>query len=110
MQGLRVAVLGSTSGIGRATALTLASAGCDVLVHGRSRERAERLVAALRQKGVRAEAVLADLSDPAKGDLLVERAWETWGCLDAWLHFAGADVLTGHGRKLGYDAKLDLLW
>jgi NAD(P)-dependent dehydrogenase (short-subunit alcohol dehydrogenase family) len=36
LRGTRAVVLGSTSGIGRATALSLASAGADVIVHGRS--------------------------------------------------------------------------
>ena len=36
LKGLRTAVLGSTSGIGRAVALALADAGADVIVHGRS--------------------------------------------------------------------------
>jgi 3-oxoacyl-[acyl-carrier protein] reductase len=33
-----------------------------------------------------------------------------WGGLDAWLHLAGADTLTGRSAKLSFDAKLDLLW
>lgn len=111
MQGLRVAVLGSTSGIGRATALALAEAGADVIVHGRtSRHAAEELVGSLRRMGRRSQAILADLADHAAGDRLVDEAWSLWGGLDAWLHFAGADVLTGRGRSLSYREKLDLLW
>ncbi|KAJ3058747.1 hypothetical protein HK102_010328, partial [Quaeritorhiza haematococci] len=44
------------------------------------------------------------------GDRLVANAWKLWGGLDAWVHFAGADVLTGDGAKLSFEAKLDLLW
>ena len=36
LRGMRAAVLGSTSGIGRAVALALADAGADVIVHGAS--------------------------------------------------------------------------
>ena len=111
MQGLRVAVLGSTSGIGRATALALARAGADVIVHGRtSRQAAEELAGSFRRMGRRSQAILADLADDAAGDRLVDEAWSLWGGLDAWLHFAGADVLTGPGRSLSYREKLDLLW
>jgi 3-oxoacyl-[acyl-carrier protein] reductase len=53
---------------------------------------------------------MADLSDHAAGDRLVDEAWALWGGLDAWLHIAGADTLTGKAAKLSFDAKLDLLW
>jgi 3-oxoacyl-[acyl-carrier protein] reductase len=111
MQGLRAAVLGSTSGIGRATALALAQAGADVIVHGRNSQRAaEDVVATVRTMGRRSQAILADLAIPAEGDRLVQEAWSLWGGLDAWLHFAGADVLTGPGRRLSFEEKLALLW
>jgi 3-oxoacyl-[acyl-carrier protein] reductase len=111
LQGLRVAVLGSTSGIGRATALALAAAGADVLVHGRSsRTEAEELASVVRGMGRRSEAIMADLADREEGDRLVDRAWTFWQGLDAWLHFAGADVLTGPCRSLSFEEKLDLLW
>ena len=111
MQGLRAAVLGSTSGIGRATALALAEAGADVIVHGRNSPRAaEDVVGTVRKMGRRSQAILADLAVPAEGDRLVDEAWSRWGGRDAWLHFAGADVLTGPGRGLSFEEKLALLW
>ena len=111
LQGLRAAVLGSTSGIGRATALALADAGADVVVHGRrSRDAAEGVAAEVRRRGGRAAVFMADLTDRAQGDRLVADAWDVWGGLDAWLHLAGADTLTGPAAKLPFDAKLDLLW
>jgi 3-oxoacyl-[acyl-carrier protein] reductase len=110
LRGLRAAVLGSTSGIGRATAMLLADAGADVIVHGRrSREEAESVAAACRARGVRSSVLMADLADRAAGDRLVEEAWNLWGGLDAWLHIAGADTLTGAGARMGFDEKLDLL-
>jgi 3-oxoacyl-[acyl-carrier protein] reductase len=109
--GYRTAVLGSTTGIGRAVALALADAGADVIVHGRSsREAAEGVAAEVRDRGSRAQVLMADLADRAAGDQLVEEAWNLWGGLDAWLHLAGADTLTGSAAKLSFDAKLDLLW
>ena len=110
LRGLRAAVLGSTSGIGRATALALAGAGADVIVHGRrSRAAADEVVQECRLKGVRAEVLMADLADRDAGDRLVDEAWSIFGGLDAWLHFAGADTLTGESAKLSFDGKLDLL-
>jgi len=55
-------VTGASRGIGRATAVALARAGADVLVHyARSALEAETLVAAIRAEGGRASAVSADL-------------------------------------------------
>lgn len=103
-------MLGSTSGIGRAVAFELAAGGADVIVHGyRSREAAEEVAALVRRNGVRSEVLMADLADRTAGDGLVERAWATWGGLDAWLHIAGADTLTGAAARLSFDEKLDHL-
>lgn len=110
MQGLRVAVLGSTSGIGRAVALELARSGADVIVHGKSsRALAESLTAEIQAMGRRSEWFLTDLADRAAGDRLVEDSWSLWGGLDGWIHFAGADILTGTGRGLTFDQKLETL-
>jgi 3-oxoacyl-[acyl-carrier protein] reductase len=111
LRGRRAAVLGATSGIGRAVAIALAEAGADVIVHGRTSARAaEDLASELRSRGVRSQALMADLADPAAGDRLVELAWGVWNGLDAWLQIAGADTLTGPDAQLSFDAKLDLLW
>jgi 3-oxoacyl-[acyl-carrier protein] reductase len=111
LRGTRAFVLGSTSGIGRAVALALADAGADVIVHGRtSRDKAEAVADLVRTRGGRSAVLLADLADRAAGDRLVADAWTLWGGLDAWLHIAGADTLTGAAAKLPFDAKLDLLW
>jgi 3-oxoacyl-[acyl-carrier protein] reductase len=111
LHGLRAAVLGSTSGIGRAVALALAEAGADVLIHGRaSRAAAEEVADQIRRQGGRAHVLMADLADRAAGDRLVNEAWDAWGGLDAWLQIAGADTLTGPGAKESFDAKLDRLW
>ncbi len=104
-------MLGSTSGIGRAVAVELAAAGADVIVHGRkSLDAAHEVAEVVRGHGGRSDVVMADLADREAGDRLVERAWSTWGGLDAWLHIAGADTLTGEPARLPFEAKLDLLW
>lgn len=111
LNGLRAIVLGATSGIGRAVALALGSAGADVIVHGRrSPEAADQVVQLVRQSGVRSEALMADLASRDEGDRLIERAWSLWDGLDAWIQIAGADTLTGANAKLPFDEKLDLLW
>jgi enoyl-[acyl-carrier protein] reductase III len=58
-------VTGGARGIGRATALKLAKAGCDVTIaYHNSHEEAESVCSAVRAMGRRALAVQADVSDP----------------------------------------------
>jgi 3-oxoacyl-[acyl-carrier protein] reductase len=71
LEGKTALVTGASRGIGRATAWALAEAGAHVLIHyGRSVEEAESLVAAIRAKGGRANAVSADLGTPGGAALL----------------------------------------
>ncbi len=71
LQGKAALVTGASRGIGRATASALADAGARVLVHyGRSAQDAESLVAGIRSKGGRADAIRADLGTPDGATLL----------------------------------------
>src|SRR6267378_4080572 len=64
-------VTGASRGIGRATASALAAAGAHVLAHyGRSVQDAESLVADIRSKEGRADAIRADLGAPEGATLL----------------------------------------
>jgi 3-oxoacyl-[acyl-carrier protein] reductase len=66
-------VTGASRGIGRATASALAEAGAHVLAHyGRSVQEAESLVAGIRSKGGRADAIRADLGSPDGATLLAK--------------------------------------
>ena len=58
LQDKTALVTGASRGIGRATALALANAGAQVLVHyGKSQENANSLVAEIRGSGMKADAV-----------------------------------------------------
>mmetsp|Transcript_20918 Transcript_20918/g.67387 ORF Transcript_20918/g.67387 Transcript_20918/m.67387 type:complete len:272 (+) Transcript_20918:214-1029(+) len=59
-------ITGSTDGIGKFTAQKVARDGHRVLVHGRSREKVEAVVATLRRSGGTAEGFVADLSSLAE--------------------------------------------
>src|ERR1700688_3498550 len=66
-------VTGASRGIGRATASALAEAGARVLVHyGRSAQDAESLVADIRSREGRADAIRADLGAPDGASLLAQ--------------------------------------
>ncbi len=65
LSGKTALVTGASRGIGRASALALAKAGAQVLVHyGAGEKAAAAVVAEIRQAGGRAEKVAADLRAP----------------------------------------------
>lgn len=102
---------GSSKGIGRATALALAAEGWNIVVHGRSRSHHfEQTLADIESRGVQAKPVTADLEDPQAGPRLVSQVWDETGGVDAWVHLAGVDLLTGPYAKIDYERKLALAW
>ena len=83
-------VTGSTSGIGKATAIALAARGAHVLVVGRNEERAEQVVAEIEGNGGRASFRLTTLSDLESAQDLVEWATEAGdGHVDILVNNAG---------------------
>jgi len=74
LSGKTALVTGASRGIGRASALALAKAGAQVLVHYSSGEKeADAVVAEIRQAGGRAEKVAADLREPNGPHALAKR-------------------------------------
>jgi len=63
LSGKRALVCGGSAGIGRATAMALADLGASVTVLARRADRLESVVAALRESGATADAIVADLDD-----------------------------------------------
>jgi NAD(P)-dependent dehydrogenase (short-subunit alcohol dehydrogenase family) len=91
LAGKTALVTGASRGIGRATALALAAAGAQVLVHyGRGARDAGKVVAAIRQAGGRAEKITADLAQRDGPHRLAERVRAIVGChLDILVANAG---------------------
>jgi 2-amino-4-hydroxy-6-hydroxymethyldihydropteridine diphosphokinase len=110
LAGMRAVVTGATSGIGRAIALELASAGADVVIHGRrSLEAAQEVAERVQWHGVRSHVLLADLHDVRECRRLVQTAWECWKGFDVWVNNAGADTLTGEALHWPFERKLEEL-
>jgi NAD(P)-dependent dehydrogenase (short-subunit alcohol dehydrogenase family) len=87
-------VTGSTSGIGKATAVALAARGAHVLVVGRDGERAERVVAEIEGSGGRASFRLTTLGDLESAQDLARWATEAGdGHVDILVNNAGVAFL-----------------
>ncbi len=82
-------VTGASSGIGEATAHSLAKAGYAVVVAARRAELLDQLVADIRAQGGTALSVPTDLSDAAETSALVKTALDAFGRVDVLVNNAG---------------------
>ena len=85
LEGKTALVTGTTSGIGKATAVALARLGAAVVVTGRDAGRGAAVVKEIEADGGSARFVAADLSDPAQVTRLAEQA----GDVDILVNNAG---------------------
>ncbi|RVA35180.1 SDR family NAD(P)-dependent oxidoreductase, partial [Mesorhizobium sp. M7D.F.Ca.US.004.03.1.1] len=103
LNGKVALVTGSTQGIGRAIAETLARSGAGgLLITGREKVRGDAVAAELSQLGTPTIFVAADLADPATPALLAQACIDRFGRIDALVNAAG---LTDRASFL--DADLD---
>jgi 3-oxoacyl-[acyl-carrier protein] reductase len=102
-------VTGSTRGIGKAIARELASAGANVVVHGRDQQAADEVSAEIRQLKRESHVVVTDLAVADGRTVLVEESWRERP-IDIWVNNAGVDVLTGESADWAFDEKLRRLW
>lgn len=86
LEGKVVLVTGASSGIGRATALALSTAGARVAVGARRVDRLESLVDAAPGEAI---ALQLDVTDPASVERAVGETIERFGRLDALVNNAG---------------------
>jgi len=95
LEGRRALVTGASRGIGRAIALGLAQAGCDVAGLARSTDALATLGEEVEAAGRAFLAVEHDLADVAGIPAAAARAWEWRGGLDVLVNAAGIIVRTG---------------
>jgi NAD(P)-dependent dehydrogenase (short-subunit alcohol dehydrogenase family) len=96
LKGKVCLVTGGTSGIGAATALTLANRGAHIAVVARNAARIpEKLLAASKSHGSVVRSLEADVADPAACRNSVEQVVKDFGRLDVLVHSAGGPVPGG---------------
>jgi NAD(P)-dependent dehydrogenase (short-subunit alcohol dehydrogenase family) len=87
--GKTALITGSTDGVGRVVAKALGARGIRVLVHGRDRERGERVVAEIKAAGGSAEFLAADFSSLAEVRRFAGVVQRATGRLDLLINNAG---------------------
>ncbi|NMG57106.1 MULTISPECIES: 3-oxoacyl-[acyl-carrier-protein] reductase [Cyanophyceae] len=104
-------VTGGSRGIGRATALALASEGANLVVnYANSSAAAEEVVAEIKTMGSQAIAVKADVSQEDDANALIKAATDTWGRVDILVNNAGItrDTLLMRMKPADWQAVIDL--
>jgi 3-oxoacyl-[acyl-carrier protein] reductase len=89
LQGKVALVTGSSSGIGRATALLFAREGADIVVNGRNEERIAAVAAEIEKLGRRVLGIRANVGFFDEVDAMVKRAIQAFGHLDIVVSNAG---------------------
>jgi NADP-dependent 3-hydroxy acid dehydrogenase YdfG len=93
LSGKAVAITGASSGIGEATALTLARAGASVALGARRKDRIDALAARIEDEGGTAVPLEVDVADEAQAREFVATARERLGRLDSLINNAGVMLL-----------------
>ena len=88
-------VTGSSSGIGKAIALTFAGEGARVVVAARRRALCEQVVKQVQERGGEALAIQTDVADEAQVERLIAETVKRFGRLDILVNNAG---IGGGGR------------
>jgi NAD(P)-dependent dehydrogenase (short-subunit alcohol dehydrogenase family) len=90
-KGKTAVITGGGTGIGRATALTLAKAGGNVVIGNRNVERGEEVVAAIQEAGGNAIFQQTDVAQPHQVKALIDRAVREYGGLQLAFNNAGVE-------------------
>jgi len=100
LKGKTALVLGASSGLGRAIAVSLAGEGANVAVAGRRAEKLDETVGLITAAGAKGLAITWDLSDLSVIDAHVARVEQTFGPIDILINNTGGPPpTTAHGQK-----------
>ena len=89
LRGKVVCVSGGGSGIGRATAWLAARLGATVMVCGRSADKLQGVVDAMRARGLEAHCAAIDIRDRARVEEVMSHIWAQLGRIDLLVNSAG---------------------
>lgn len=96
MHGAVVVITGASSGIGRATAISFARQGANLVLAARDEEALLEAAAECALAGGRAIAVPTDVTDPKAVHSLAKTAAQTYsGRIDVWVNNAGIGAVGG---------------
>ena len=93
LQGRTALVTGASGGLGTHLARRLAREGMNVAVSGRREDALEAIAAELRELGVKAVAIPADLSDLSTTDALIDGVEAALGPIDVLVNNAGVESI-----------------
>jgi NAD(P)-dependent dehydrogenase (short-subunit alcohol dehydrogenase family) len=97
-------VTGASSGIGKATAISLMKAGYHLVLVGRRTDRLNAIAATAPEHGVTAIAIGADVSNPESVKLLFAKTREVFGRLDVLFNNAGTNTPAVGIEELSFEA------
>ena len=112
--GKRILITGGTTGIGRATAILLASHGARIMIFGRHREQVDETIAAIR--GLENEAdcygMTADIADPEDISHVFEMVDNRFGGIDLLINNAALSyqsIMEGDDKQWQYVVQTNLM-
>lgn len=89
LKGQTALISGGAGGIGRATAWLFARLGAKVIISGRSQEKIDQLVSAMREKGHDCHGASVDVRDADAVERFFDDLWNAHGPLDILVNSAG---------------------
>lgn len=92
VKGKWALITGAARGIGYLTAKMMAEKGCNLILHGRTREHCEKILSEVQNLGVQAYIAAAELSDPEAVKRMLKEIDEKGTQVDIVLNNAGMQI------------------
>jgi NAD(P)-dependent dehydrogenase (short-subunit alcohol dehydrogenase family) len=103
MDGKKILITGAGSGLGKATALLLASEGSHLALVGRTENELRETAREVKERGGRGQVIVADIADAPQMEKAFAVIKEDFGCLDGVFANAGVNGTWAPIDELTYD-------